>query len=225
MQGNSSPVRSRQYTSHVRLDEIVRRHLEMTWQAPVHSHTARALDPLLYELADEPRPVVLDSGCGDGRSTQRLAYRFPDHVVVGLDRSAARLQKLAPGGLLHRGNLWLIRAEIADAWRLIADAGVQVSHHYILYPNPWPKPTHVRRRWHAHPVFPWLLVLGGLLELRSNWSVYVREFDRALFLAGRDSALDLVAEDEPPLTPFERKYRDSGHTLWRLRSDLRKVRR
>lgn len=220
MQGNSSPVRSRQITGHARLDDIVRRHLEMTWQAPIHAPTARALEPLLYALADEPRPLLLDSGCGDGSSTQLLAYRHPDRVVVGLDKSAARLQRLAPGGLLHRGNLWLIRAELADAWRLLADAGVKVSQHYLLYPNPWPKPTHVQRRWHAHPVFPWLLGLGGDLELRSNWSVYVREFDRALRLAGLDAAIDLVEGDEPPLTPFERKYRDSGHTLWRLRSAL-----
>lgn len=220
MQGNSSPVHSRQTTSHERLDDIVRRHLEVTWQAPIHAPTAQALEPLLHALADHPRPVVLDSGCGDGSSTQRLAYRHPHHIVIGLDKSAARLQRLAPGGVLHRGNLWLLRAEVADAWRLLADAGVHVSHHYLLYPNPWPKPTHVQRRWHGHPVFPWLLALGGQLELRSNWSVYVREFDRALALAGQHSAIDLVGVEEPLLTPFERKYRDSGHTLWRLRSRL-----
>lgn len=221
MKGNSAPVSSRQRAGHQRLDEIVLRHLEMTWQAPIHAPTARALEPLLYHLADDPRPVVLDSGCGDGSSSQRLAYRHPDRVVIGLDKSALRLQRLAPGGLLHRGNLWLLRAEVADAWRLLADAGVHVSHHYLLYPNPWPKPTHIQRRWHGHPVFPWLLGLGGVLELRSNWSVYVREFDRALRLAGLDAGIDLVEGDEPLLTPFERKYRDSGHTLWRLRSDLR----
>lgn len=223
MQGNSSPVSSRQVTSHGRLDDIVRRHLQMGWKAPLHAPTARALEPLLHELTGNLRPLLLDSGCGDGRSTLRLAYRYPDHIVVGLDKSAARLQRLAPGGLLRRGHLWLIRAEVADAWRLLVDAGAQVSQHFLLYPNPWPKPTHVQRRWHAHPVFPWLLALGGRLELRSNWSVYVREFDRALYLAGRHAAIDLVEGDEPLLTPFERKYHESGHTLWRLRCNLQDV--
>jgi tRNA (guanine-N7-)-methyltransferase len=220
MQGNSPPVRSRQRVVHARLDDVVRRHLASPWRAPVHAPTALALAPLLAELADGRTPVVLDSGCGDGASTLRLAYRHPDALVVGLDKSALRLQRLAPGGSLRRGNLWLLRAELAQAWQLLAAAGVRLAGHYLLYPNPWPKSTQLHRRWHGHPVFPSLLALGGALELRSNWPVYVAEFARALELAGAEGQVEPVEEAEPALTPFERKYRDSGHPLWRLRAQL-----
>lgn len=221
MQGNSPPVRSRQTQAHPRLDQVVLRHLAVPWQAPVHAPTRAALAPLLAELSDpSPPPLILDSGCGDGASTLRLAYRHPDALVLGLDKSALRLQRLAPQGQYRRGNAWLLRAEIADAWRVLAQAGVRLAGHYLLYPNPWPKSTHLHRRWHGHPVFPTLVALGGKLELRSNWPVYVTEFGRALELAGCEAVIDPVEDEATALTPFERKYRDSGHALWRLRAVL-----
>lgn len=36
-----------------------------------------------------------------------------------------------------------------------------------------PKIGHLSRRWHGHPVFPAMLELGGVLECRSNWKIYV----------------------------------------------------
>lgn len=201
----------------------MRKHLDRPWQAPVHAPTQQALAPLLDALVHVRAPVVLDSGCGDGASTLRLAYRHPNAIVVGLDRSAARLERLAPEGFARRGNAWLIRAELADAWRLLVQAGVRLRHHYLLYPNPWPKSTHLHRRWHGHPVFPWLLALGGTLELRSNWPIYIDEFAAALEIAGRLADVEPIADEAPPLTPFERKYRDSGHPLWRLDCDLSRV--
>lgn len=220
MHGNSSPVRSRQSDVHERLDEVVRRHLAQPWRAPVHAATERALAPLLAELATWRGPVVLDSGCGDGASTLRLAYRHPSALVVGLDKSALRLQRLAPGGWLRRGNVCLCRAEVAQAWRLLARAGVRLDAHWLLYPNPWPKPTQLLRRWHGHPVFPDLVRLGGRLEVRSNWPLYLAEMARALDLCGRRGRLTILPPEEPVLTPFESKYRQSGHTLWRLQADL-----
>jgi hypothetical protein len=49
-----------------------------------------------------------------------------------------------------------VRADLVDYWRLLAEAGIGLARHYILYPNPWPKIGHLARRWHAHPVFPFV---------------------------------------------------------------------
>ena len=103
------------------------------------------------------------------------------------------------------------------------EAGLRLARHYVLYPNPWPKIGHLGRRWHAHPVFPWIPRLGGVLECRSNWLVYIEEFALALEVAiGRPVAWEAFSA-EVPLTPFERKYRDSGQTLYRLGVDLSAV--
>jgi tRNA G46 methylase TrmB len=164
-------------------------------------------------------PLVLDSGCGTGASSVALAAAHPDCAVVGVDQSLARLsRRVGVAGDLApiAGNAVLLRAPLQDLWRLLLADGRRLQRHLLWYPNPWPKPEHLGRRWHAHPVFPTLLALGGQIELRSNWRVYVDEFALALRAHGWPSAVARVPESGEPATPFERKYRDSGHALWCL---------
>lgn len=164
-------------------------------------------------------PLLLDAGCGTGESALRLAQRYPDHFVFGVDQSADRLGRQKTQALPD--NLCLVRADLVDFWRLLAEQKVRLSKHFMLYPNPWPKKKHLGRRWHGHPVFPVCLALGGELECRSNWRVYIEEMAWAL---SRLSGQSVLLEDllpEQPLTPFEHKYQRSGHGLWRCRVDLR----
>jgi len=206
---------SSQIGPHPRLRETVLRHLRHPWRSAIHEYSRRAF-AALAERIDPKCSLVLDSGCGTGASTAALARAHPDCEVVGVDRSAARLAK-APA---LPGNAHVLRAELADVWRLARAAGWKPAHHYLLYPNPWPKPGHFQRRWHGHAVFPVLLALGGRLVLRSNFELYVEEFARALALAGViDVKVVSFAADEP-LSPFERKYAASGHRLFELTAQL-----
>ena len=172
-------------------------------------------------------PIVLDSGCGTGESTRHIARRHPDAWVIGIDKSQHRLERTGSGAFpYHEGNITWIRAELATFWRLARDQGWELSHHYMLYPNPWPKPGQLQRRWHAHPVFSAMLALGGQLELRTNWSVYAREFAFSLEqVAGETAAtIEMGVEAETPISsPFERKYRASGHRLFRVTSLLQRL--
>lgn len=211
----SRPVHSAQRGVHPRLAALLERHLAEAWQAPLHPPSAAAFEELAAFLGGHTTGLILDSGCGTGASTGRLARRFPDHRVIGIDKSADRLRRGGHADLPQRVDnaVWL-RAELATFWRLALQAGWRLDRHYLLYPNPWPKPAQLQRRWHAHPVFPTLLALGGLLEMRCNWAVYAEEFafavNRVLGTRVRPAVLD--AADE--LSPFERKYRASGHRLY-----------
>lgn len=216
MYGNSSPVSSAQQGCHERLEETVRRHLETAWRQPLAPHSERAFALARERAADFPA-LVLDSGCGTGRSTLRLAERYPQALVIGIDQSARRLQVLANAGEPLPDNVLLLRAECADFWRLAVAGGWRLQAHYLLYPNPWPKPAHLKRRWHGHPVFPQLLALGGPLYSRSNWRVYLEELQAALALAGRRATVSRLPQGEA-LTDFEAKYAASGQTLWQLMS-------
>ncbi len=206
---------SSQTGPHLRLEETVLRHLRHAWRSPVHDYSRRAFAELA-ESMDFGRPMVLDSGCGTGASTVALARRHPDCLVVGIDKSMVRLSK-APE---LPANARLVRADLADIWRLMAEAGLEPAHHYLLYPNPWPKPAHLKRRWHGHPAFPTLLALGGRLELRSNFDLYVDEFARALALAGVVDVKVVSFRSDDPISPFERKYLLSGHRLFQLTAQL-----
>ena len=78
-------------------------------------------------------------------------------------------------------NAILLRAELSDFFLLISNQTDWVIHsHYLLYPNPYPKSKHLRRRWHGHPILPVILALGGKLVLRSNWNVYCYEMIQAV---------------------------------------------
>lgn len=166
---------------------------------------------------DGTAPLILDAGCGVGHSTIQLARAFPDHWVIGVDQSADRLARRKPyPEALIPPNLVFVRADLVDYWRLLESARLQLARHYLLYPNPWPKIGHLGRRWHAHPVFPTLPRLGGVFECRTNWRVYIEELAFSLTrLLGRSAVWSTYSADSP-LTPFERKYRDSGQTLYRL---------
>lgn len=211
MHANSSAVSSNQPHLHPRLAAVVRRHLGATHRARILSHNLNAYESLRQKLAAEARPLVLDSFCGTGHSTAALAERHPGHLVVGIDKSA---QRLAKHPFPNSDNYLLLRADCEDIWQLLARDGMRADFHYLLYPNPWPKAKHLQRRVHGHASFPLLLQLGGRLELRSNWQLYVEEFGVAMHLAGCRGRVSKLVDAEPDLSLFERKYRSSGHDLW-----------
>lgn len=205
------PLISDQSDCHPDLEAVVRRHLNSRWQKPIPAHTRAAAEKLIAWLDARNQPLILDSFCGTGMSTAKLAGMHPDCAVVGVDKSAARLGR-------HQGeadrNYLLLRAECEPLWRALVEAGVSLAKHTLLYPNPWPKSTQLRRRIHGHPGLPWLLALGGTLELRTNWSIYAREFAEAMDIAGCRGELSPFTSREP-LTLFERKYSERGQDLWR----------
>lgn len=217
---NSRIPQSAQQGIHDGLAARLARHLAEPFRKPFADYNRAALADSLAGW-DGRAPLILDAGCGVGLSTIQLARAYPDHWVIGVDQSEDRLsrRKPYPEALLPK-NMVLVRADLVDYWRLLGEAGHRLARHYILYPNPWPKIGHLGRRWHAHPVFPALLALGGELECRTNWQVYAEEFAFALSRAlGREVPWSRF-EADTPLTPFERKYRDSGQTLYRVHCDL-----
>lgn len=217
---DSRPVQSDQRAPDERLDERVQRHLATPYARPIAQHTRDAVHWLREQLGDD-RPLILDSGCGTGESSRYLAGQWPGHWVVGVDRSAHRLARSgwqAPG--LVADNLVLLRANLVDLWRLLLEARMLPQRHYLLYPNPYPKPAHLGRRWHGHPVFPTLIALGGRLEMRTNWDIYALEFARAMELAAPAAVTLRQHQPDPPLTAFERKYLSSRHQLFQVVADL-----
>lgn len=217
---NSRIPASAQAGVHEQLARRVERHLAEPFRKPYLDYNRAAFEASLAGW-DWRAPLILDAGCGVGHSTIQLARAFPDHWVIGVDQSEDRLnrRKPYPDALLPK-NMVFVRADLVDYWRLACDAGLHLARHYILYPNPWPKIGHLGRRWHAHPVFPFIPKLGGVLECRSNWRVYIEEFASALgWVTGQDVGWE-VFEAPTPLTPFERKYRDSGQLLYRVCCEL-----
>ena len=196
------------------LEKLVRKYAATEYRRPIADHTQKAFADAEQFVEDfytkghaqsegpscaAPQPVILDSGCGTGESTQHLARRFPDYPVIGIDKSAIRLDKAgrAFDTAQSRGteaqtnnaqqnepkNIFYVRAELIDFWRLALDKVTSgqwvIPYHALYYPNPWPKQSEATRRFHLHPIFPTLLQLGDTIELRTNWAIYAQEFAEA----------------------------------------------
>lgn len=217
MYGNSSPVISNQDGIHQQLEATVRKHLGSTFQRPIARHAYDAWS-LLKEKWGGSKGLVLDSGCGTAQSTRMLAEKHADCFVVGVDRSVVRLDKQAD----MPANSLLLRTNLEDLWRLMAADNVRLAHHYLLYPNPYPKAAQLRYRWHGSPAFPSLIALGGELTLRSNWRLYLEEFGQALKFAEPSAkiALDELSVGAKSLTVFEKKYCDSNQRLYQLAAKI-----
>ena len=216
-QGNSRTVSSNQTGVHPDLSVLLERHCTKPWRRPVARHSLEIFEQALPQLQQAADGLILDAGCGTGDSSRHLAGQYPDSLIVAVDQSGHRLQRQR--SLPEPDNLLLLRADLQDFWRLLHDGGFRLQRHFLFYPNPWPKKRHIQRRWHGHPVLPWLLALGGVLEVRSNWLVYVEEFAFVLNKLGVEACKEPV--QAPGVSPFERKYALSGQTLYRLQADLR----
>lgn len=209
-------VSSNQSGIHEYLDAIVAKHLHSTFQRPISNHTQQAFEHVAQQVIQHNAPLIFDSGCGTALSTRHIAQQYPAALVIGIDRSEVRLNKQYEQALPD--NALTVRADLVDFWRLAQTAGWQLQRHFILYPNPYPKSVHIKRRWHAHPVLPSLLALGGEIELRTNWQIYAAEFAHTLCQThyAQVQAQQFVPQNY--WTLFERKYFEAGQTLYRVNS-------
>lgn len=215
---NSRQITDAQEGIHKNLESIVKKHLQHKHRKPIAEHTQRAFDkvkPVVENALALGKPLIFDSCCGTAMSTAILAEENHTALVIGIDRSAVRLSK-EYNNLLPE-NALLVQAECADFWHLARQQGWKLFKHTILYPNPYPKSKHLKRRWHGHPAFSDLIALGGQLELRSNWKIYVDEFCLAANIINDEencAGVELIIA-ERPLTLFEKKYKESGQKLYR----------
>jgi tRNA (guanine-N7-)-methyltransferase len=221
MQKDSGTVDSNQHQIHRQLIKVLKTHLNSTYRKPVSSYSRSTfflVDRIRLQLN---RPLILDSGCGTGHASRFLAANNADRLIIGVDKSSHRLGK---GGLDSnfelQENCLLVKMNLVDFWRLAVEYGWQLEKHYLLYPNPWPKAKHLRRRWYAHPVFPQLLKLGGELELRCNWRLYAEEFQASMNFIAPGSCILTEFAEPPGISLFEQKYLKQGHQLYRCHCNL-----
>jgi tRNA (guanine-N7-)-methyltransferase len=222
MHRNSRFITSNQTGIHDQLHEVLQRRATSDYQKPIANSSRFAFDSAVNAWNNSNQSdLIIDAGCGVGLSTRRLALLYPNHFIIGIDQSFDRLSRQVNWSGDIPDNYITVRADLVDFWRLLRESAIYPSHHYLLYPNPWPKKHHLSRRWHAHPIFPSFLALGGQIECRSNWKIYIDEFVTAVTaLTGVAAQCEQYLPTTELLTPFEEKYLASGHALWRCQLTL-----
>jgi tRNA (guanine-N7-)-methyltransferase len=98
----------------------------------------------LEKIFGRKAPLHVDLGCGDGSFLCALAQRLPDKNFLGVERLSSRIGSSARKAASLR-NVRLLQIESSYAVRYLLPAG-SVETFYLLFPDPWPKRRHHRRR-------------------------------------------------------------------------------
>jgi len=179
--------------------------------------------PLIWtELFGRDAPTEIEIGCGKGRFLLERAASEPGNNLLAVERAAKyhalTCERAAKRGL---GNVRLLRTTAEDLlFRLLRPASVAVV--YLLFPDPWPKKRHHKRRFVTPAnvaAVACALVPGGRLLVKSDHPDYAEVIEDVLAAAPGFTRLDAAAAfGDLPETGFERKYRDEGRTIqaWAL---------
>ncbi|PWT87188.1 MAG: tRNA (guanosine(46)-N7)-methyltransferase TrmB [Acidobacteria bacterium] len=98
----------------------------------------------LEKIFGRKAPLHVDLGCGEGSFLCTLAQRMPDKNFLGIERLLNRVRASARKAA-SLDNVRLLRVESSYAVRYLLPAE-SVETFYLLFPDPWPKRRHHRRR-------------------------------------------------------------------------------
>ena len=166
--------------------------------------------------------IVVEIGFGDGTALLDMAGAHPTWGCVGVE-----VYRPGVGNLLLRladTGLSNVRIAVDDAVDVLRGRIPQESldEVLILFPDPWPKKRHHKRRL-VQPPFVDLLVsrlrTGGRLRIATDWADYaqhivdVMDDEPRLRLVAGTNDLTLRPKDRPP-TKYEQRGTELGHTVW-----------
>ena len=176
----------------------------------------------LAQIFPRQAPLEVDIGCGDGAFLVALAERFPERNFLGLEKLAGRVRRACKkASRLALPNIRVLRIESAYAIQyLLPVASVDVVH--LLFPDPWPKKKHRRRRIVSAD---FLTLVHGLLMTNGRFRVATDQKDYFAAMRQLISPTAFVeitpATETFPVTTFERHFLAEGAPIYRL--ELRKV--
>ena len=169
--------------------------------------------PEFHEIFDRSRPVEVDIGCGKGRFLLARAAAHPDVQYLGIERLLLRVRKIdrkaQRSGL---ANLRLVRLEAAYTLRYFIPEHA-VRSFYLLFPDPWPKRRHHKRRLfdEAFRTLLWTrLVPGGEIQVATDHLDYFREMRCQLDGDPRFEAVPAMERAPEEQTDFELIFRGQG---------------
>ena len=119
--------------------------------------------------------IEIEVGCGKGGYLLQRAQQHPDRCFVGLEYARAYLLTMAER-IRRRGiaNIRVARCEAGYFFReCVPNASVSAFH--LLYPDPWPKKRHHKRRLIQHDFLGDLrrvLLPGATLNIATDHAGY-----------------------------------------------------
>jgi len=211
------------------MTEAQRRALELDWPAfgiNIDPEKRETLD--LADIFGRVTDKVVEIGFGNGDNLVEYARQDPERDFIGIEVHRAGVgHALLQAKELGLRNLKVICHDAVEVLEQhLADSSL--SEVLILFPDPWHKKRHQKRRLIQAPFVNLLarkLKMGGLLQLATDWEPYalqMREvisacpefFNRSEEHGGSDGFVPRPAWRA--LTRFEKRGQRLGHGVWDL---------
>jgi tRNA (guanine-N7-)-methyltransferase len=169
-------------------------------------------------------PCALEIGFGNGENLLSLATARPECDFLGVEVHRPGVGRLMLS--LEAQALANVRIICHDAVEVLASqiAADSLSEVMVLFPDPWPKKRHHKRRLIQRDFSQLLasrLKPDGLLRLATDWEPYAIEMLETL--SGIPTLRNLASDDrfvprptERVVTRFERRGERLGHEVWDL---------
>ncbi|MEP4196638.1 MAG: tRNA (guanine(46)-N(7))-methyltransferase TrmB [Aliishimia sp.] len=133
--------------------------------------------PLELNTLFPNKPVWLEIGFGGGEHMVHQAAENPDVGIIGcepyINGVAMLLGKIRRAGV---GNLKVYPGDVRDMFDVLPEASIDKA--FLLYPDPWPKSRHHRRRFvtqeHLEPLAK-ALKPGAEFRVATDIPDYVRQ--------------------------------------------------
>lgn len=170
------------------------------------------------EVFENDAPVELELGSGDGSFIVELARRHPDRNFVAVERLMGRARKIVrEAKKLDLKNLKALRLDASYVVARLCPAD-SVERVWILFPDPWPKARHHKRRLIQADFLDELERVvrpGGEVRFATDHEEYfqwaVETWEGASFWK-RDHQWD---GGDDPLTDFQRLFESEGRAVHR----------
>lgn len=180
----------------------------------------------LAGVFERQAPCVLEIGFGDGENLVNNAVDQPGKDFIGIEVHRPGVGRLLMQ--IHEHGLSNVRVICHDAVEVLrhqlpADSLDEVN---VLFPDPWPKKRHHKRRLIQAPFLELLaqsMKPGGRLHIATDWEAYAEHIHECLeesALFGntvKDGSLDDALQSQSLLrseTKFERRGKKLGHSVW-----------
>ena len=169
------------------------------------------------ELFGREAPTDVEIGSGKGKFLNEIASANPERNFLAVERSA-KYHRLCCDRSARRGltNVRLLRTTGEDLlFRLLEEESA--ANIYVLFPDPWPKKRHHKRRFFKPENVAALgrtLAAGGRLLVKSDHADYAKIIGEVLSAAPALRPIDATeAFAGLPVTGFEHKYAIEGRPI------------
>ena len=205
-----------------RITEAQVRALEMLWPKYGVEFEPGILD--FDALFGRRAPRTVEIGFGNGENLATVAANHPERDYLGIEVHRPGVGRLLLA--LEELRLSNVRVSSHDAVEVLARQIPQqsVNEVVILFPDPWPKKRHHKRRL-VQSAFVELvtdhLQPGGVLRMATDWQPYAQEMLATLSASSRlrnlsaDGAF-IPRPAERVATRFEKRGERLGHEVWDL---------